>query len=166
MSYGENAMSAGNQQERPSADWIVGFVDGEGCFHVAINRQPKMTVGWQVLPEFRVVQHQRDSEVLRKLVSAFGCGRVVRNHGDRMEFRVRKLEDLRRIVEFFQKNPLQTTKQENFAAFAEVMALMEGQQLTKEGLTQIANIAWRMNRRVKPRCLESSETIRLAPGDR
>ena len=52
---GNNAMSAGNQQERLDANWVVGFVDGEGCFHVGMNRQPKMRLGWQVLPDFRVV---------------------------------------------------------------------------------------------------------------
>ena len=160
---GENVMSAGNQQERPSTDWIVGFVDGEGCFHVAINRQPKMTIGWQVLPEFRVVQHRRDEHMLQKLVAVFECGHVVKNHDERKEFRVRGLQNLKRIVKFFQEHPLQTTKQENFAAFAQVITLMEEEEhLTKEGLEKIAKIAWRMNRQVKPQCLESSETTRLA----
>ena len=56
-------MGAGDQQERLDKQWITGFVDGEGCFHVALNKQPKMTLGWQVLPEFRVVQHQRDEQI-------------------------------------------------------------------------------------------------------
>ena len=154
-------MAADNQQERPSPDWVVGFVDGEGCFHVSINRQPKMTIGWQVLPEFRVVQHQKDAEILRKLASVFGCGNVVTNHGDRKEFRVRGLQNLAHIVKFFQEHPLQTTKRENFERFSEIISLMqEKQHATKEGLEKIANIAWRMNRQVKPRYLESSETTR------
>ena len=56
-------MSADNQQERLDANWIVGFVDGEGCFHVSINKMHKMTLGLQVLPEFRVVQHHRDEAI-------------------------------------------------------------------------------------------------------
>ncbi len=55
-------MDADNPQERLDAKWIVGFVDGEGCFHVAINKIPEMSLGWQVLPEFRVVQHERDDK--------------------------------------------------------------------------------------------------------
>ncbi|HEX7079988.1 MAG TPA: LAGLIDADG family homing endonuclease, partial [Gammaproteobacteria bacterium] len=42
------------------AQWITGFVDGEGCFHVGINPHKEMTAGFQVLPEFTVVQHERD----------------------------------------------------------------------------------------------------------
>lgn len=35
---GDKVTGAGDQQERLNADWIVGFADGEGCFHVAINK--------------------------------------------------------------------------------------------------------------------------------
>ena len=89
---GENVSGADNQQERLDARWIVGFVDGEGCFHVGINRLQKMTLGWQVLPEFRVVQHQREEEILQKLKRFFGFGSININHGDRKEFRVRGLD--------------------------------------------------------------------------
>ena len=52
LEQSENSSGADNQQERLSAEWVVGFVDGEGCFFVGINRQPSMKLGWQVLPEF------------------------------------------------------------------------------------------------------------------
>ena len=54
-----------------SADWVVGFVDGEGCFHVSLNRHREMTVGFQVLPEFVVVQHERDRQILMALSGSF-----------------------------------------------------------------------------------------------
>ena len=60
-------LGADNQQERLDANWVVGFVDGEGCFYVGINKMPKMTLGYQVIPEFRVVQHQRDENPLQTL---------------------------------------------------------------------------------------------------
>jgi hypothetical protein len=43
-----------------NAQWVVGFVDGEGCFHVGINQNESMSLGVQVLPEFTVVQHEVD----------------------------------------------------------------------------------------------------------
>ena|SRR3989338_2241920 len=157
---GEKVLGADNQQERPDVNWIVGFVDGEGCFHVALNKLQEMTLGYQVLPEFRVVQHQRDESVLYSLKIFFGFGSIVRNHGDRKEFRVRGLENLNKLVQFFGKNTLRTSKQKNFLIFAEIIDMMNnGQHLTKEGLTKIAELASKMNRQVK-RHLESSETIR------
>ena len=67
-----------------NAQWIVGFVDGEGCFHIGINKNQKMTLGVQVLPEFTVVQHQRDEQILYALKDFFGCGVVRKNHATRL----------------------------------------------------------------------------------
>jgi len=51
---------ADNQQERPlAAEWIVGFVDGEGCFSVPIFRNTTCRSGWQCQREFAVVQGSR-----------------------------------------------------------------------------------------------------------
>ena len=150
---------ADNQQERLDANWVVGFVDGEGCFHVSINRMHKMSLGWQVLPEFRVVQHQRDELILLKLKRYFGFGSVTVNHGDRKEFRVRGLDNLNKLSRFFKNHPLKTSKQKNFELFSKILELMNtDEHLSREGLVKITNLASRMNRQVQ-RYLESSETI-------
>ena len=130
------------------AEWITGFVDGEGCFHVGINERPDMTAGYQVLPEFTVVQHERDVKVLHALKAHFGCGVVRSNHGDRMAYRVRSLEQLReKIIPFFEKHSLKTSKRQNFMKFRRVVRLMEqGVHLTPEGVAEIRRIAEQMNR--------------------
>jgi len=157
-------MSADNQQERLDLNWIAGFVDGEGCFHVAINKQPEMTLGWQVLPEFRVVQHQRDEQILHRIRSVFDCGQVVVNNGNRKEFRVRGLENLNKIVKFFQQHPLQTKKHKDFETFATIIEMMNVREhLTFEGLEKIARLTATMNTKVRPAYLESSETVRRTP---
>ena len=152
--------SADNQQERLNINWLVGFTDGEGCFHVALNKMPGMSLGWQVLPEFRIVQHQRDEKLLYKIKDFFNYGDVRKNHGDRKDFRVRGLENLNKLVRFFKEYPLQTSKRKSFEIFSEIIELMNRKQhLNKKGLEKIANLASKMNRQVK-RYLESSETIR------
>jgi LAGLIDADG endonuclease len=130
------------------AQWITGFVDGEGCFHVGINPHEEMTTGFQVLPEFTVVQHERDAQVLFALKAYFGCGVVRTNHADRMAYRVRGVKHLlERIVPFFVKHPLKTKKNIDFLKFRDVLLLMEaGNHLTSEGVEQIRSIARQMNR--------------------
>jgi hypothetical protein len=130
------------------AGWIAGFVDGEGCFHVGINTHPDMRAGYQVLPEFTVVQHKRDTQVLHGLKAYFGCGVVRSNHGDRMAYRVRGLEHLLgRIVPFFLKHPLKTRKHVDFQKFRDVLLLMEkGEHLHPDGIEKIRRIAAEMNR--------------------
>jgi hypothetical protein len=64
-SGGDNVSGAVNQQERPlAAEWVVGFVDGEGCFSVPIFRNKSCRSGWQVQPEFAAVQGERSVSVL------------------------------------------------------------------------------------------------------
>ena len=143
----DNPTGADNQQERLSAEWVVGFVDGEGCFFVGINRQPTMKVGWQVLPEFRVVQHERDVAILERLREFFGCGQITINHGDRKELRIRGLKELAKVAAFFKEHPLRTVKRSSFDRFTEVIEMMEhGGHLTTEGLERIRQLASRMNR--------------------
>ena len=127
--------------------WIVGFVDGEGCFHIGITAHAEMTMGVQILPEFMVVQHQRDVQILHALKAHFGCGVVRKNHADRMAFRVRKFEHLRNIiVPFFMQHSLKSKKNTEFKKFCQVLTMMEKRMhLTPDGVAQIKLIAARMN---------------------
>ena len=130
-----------------NAQWIVGFVDGEGCFHIGINKNQEMKLGFQVLPEFTVVQHQVDEQILYALKAYFGCGVVRKNHGTRLCYRVRGQENLLdRIIPFFEKHQLKTRKRVDFAKFRKVILLMQkGEHLKPEGLEKIRQIKATMN---------------------
>ena len=134
MMNSENPTGADNQQERPglAARWVVGFVDGEGCFGVSIVRNSTCRLGWQVQPEFSVTQGERSLSCLDLLRRYFECGVIIRNfrrdnHREAMyRFSVRKTGDLRRrVVPFFESHPLRTAKAHEFQRFVSILALME-----------------------------------------
>jgi len=131
-----------------SAEWITGFVDGEGCFHVGINKHLEMKAGHQVLPEFTVVQHKRDVQLLYGLKAFFGCGIVRRNHEDRMAYRVRGQKQLlESILPFFVKHPLKSKKRLDFIKFRRVLLMMERREhLDEAGIARIRELASQMNR--------------------
>ena len=170
----DNATGAANQQERLDA-YIAGFVDGEGSFHVAIQRNPSTRVGWQLVPEFRVNQDVSRAQVLELIRDRIGCGSIRENHRgskDRtLVFVVRRRPDLLgRVIPFFEQNPLLSCKQEEFVTFAGIVRRMEGgEHLNREGFRTLASIAVRMNGGGRYRRLhrsqdpESSETICQAP---
>src|SRR6266704_1534091 len=116
--FGDNPSGAGNQQERPGIEqWIVGFVDGEGCFSLPIHRNRSMRIGWMVQPSFAVVQGERSAHVLHLIRDQFGCGKVYLNRRrdnhreDLLVYGVFNQHELRtRIVPFFEANPLRTAK--------------------------------------------------------
>ena len=136
------------QSSHFDAQWVVGFVDGEGCFYVGINSHPEMTAGFQVLPEFTVVQHQRDTQILYGLKKFLGCGVVRSNHGDRMAYRVRSLEHLNTIiVPFFERHTLHSKKHVDFIKFRRILMLINRKEhLTAIGIEAIRAIASEMNR--------------------
>jgi hypothetical protein len=169
---GDNVSGADNQQERPVApQWVVGFVDGEGCFSVPIFKNRTCRLGWQAQPEFTVVQGERSVSVLEDLKRFFGCGSVGvnRRHDNHREdlarFRVSSRGDLsRRILPFFEANPLRTAKASDFEKFVAVMKMMDrNAHLTVDGLHTIAVIASTMNHCKRSVLLESSEAIRQPP---
>jgi hypothetical protein len=166
---GDNPSGAGNQQERPGFEqWVVGFVDGEGCFSVPIFRNRKSRLSWQVQPDFTVVQGAKSVSVLKDMQQFFECGGICinRRHDNHREdlyrFNVRRLEDLsNRIVPFFEEHPLRTAKADEFRKFAMIVRMMGRRlHLSVDGLVRIAEIAQTMNHRKPSRFLESSEAIR------
>ncbi len=129
-----------------SPDWVCGFVDGEGCFFVGVQKHPEMSMGYQVLPEFTVVQHKKDIQILYALKRFFRCGVVRRNHGDRYAYRVRELKSLEKICDFFLKHPLKTKKNVELRKFRKIILMMkEGKHLKKEGILEIIDITSTMN---------------------
>ena len=129
-------LGADNQQERlRTVGWIVGFVDGEGCFSVTIQKATTST-GRQVFPEFVVTQSGRSLQALHDLKEFFKCGKVFinrrnDNHREQLyRYCVRSLADLRdKIIPFFQENQLLTAKREDFEKFTRVLELIEKENI-------------------------------------
>jgi hypothetical protein len=136
-------------------NWVAGFVDGEGTFYVGINKQPSMTNGYQVLPEFRIVQHKRDIKLLHSLKDFFNAGVVRVNHDDRYELRIRDVSVLRdKVIPFFKTYKLHTQKKFDFMKFKEVIDIMNKKQhLEESGIIRIIDIASKMNRSDKQKAL-------------
>jgi len=117
-------MSADNQQERLDENWIAGFVDGEGNFSIQVNRNEKLKRGYQILPQFRIVQHKRDRLLLEKIKLYFNFGVVRKNNNNCLEYRVRSIEDQKKIVSFFTRYPLQTKKKNDFLKYKKIIELL------------------------------------------
>ncbi len=144
-----NAISADNQQERLKfIGWIVGFVDGEGCFSFSVFRNRTSKSGFQVMPEFVVTQGQKSLDSLQRIKDYFGCGAIYvnrryDNHKENIyRYCVRNFKDLNeKIIPFFLTNPLLTYKQNDFKLFCKVIDMITNRQhLTVEGLDIIRKL--------------------------
>ena len=90
----DNPVGAENQQERLiELGWVIGFVDGEGCFSIGFVHQNGgggrvgYRTGYQVAHEFAVTQGAQSVDCLHGLVEFFGVGQVIANkrHDDHRE---------------------------------------------------------------------------------
>ena len=178
----KKVLSADNQQERSknlNPWYITGFVEGEGTFHVAIYKDPKMKFGIKLIPEFHINQSYLRKETLEEIKKYFVCGYIKSNHrknikDDTLVYVVRNRKDLiMRIIPFFVKYPLISNKAKSFQLFKKIVNLMDIQKhSSKEGIKKIIKLAFLMNekgkyRRIKSNeilnSLKSSETIRQNP---
>lgn len=152
---------AGNQQERLiRLGWVIGFVDGEGCFSIGFVRQHDRAgrkgykTGYQVSHEFAVTQGAKSVSCLHELVEFFGVGGVVANrrHDNHTEhlyrYVVRRRRDLvTTIIPFFAQHPMRSSKQRDFEKFARSVSMIDARvHRTHSGLADIAEIAQTMNR--------------------
>jgi hypothetical protein len=142
---------ADNQQGRLEA-YLSGFVDGEGCFSVGVTRRPDLRFGWQLVPEFRVSQNAERATVLETLRDVLGCGRIMENDRNRTSDRayvlvVRRRRDLvERVIPFFERNPLLSTKRFEFETFRRVvLAMTAGEHLDEKGFEELVAAAFSMN---------------------
>jgi hypothetical protein len=174
----KNPSSADNQQETGLVGidpwWVVGFVDGEGCFSVSIhaNELARPTSGWHIQPTFQVSQHVDHVSTLEAIASFFGCGRV-RLKGPNSSVAVYSVYSTiqlkERIIPFFEQYPLRV-KNGDFDTFARIVdAIRSRSHHRPEIFQEIVTLAYSMNRRGKQRSRSisevlsgSSETIRQA----
>jgi hypothetical protein len=175
VSGGDNQQETVQSRRKIDAAWVVGFVDGEGCFSVSVHRNPfvRRTRGWQLSPTFQVYQHENHRSVLEDLVDLFGCGSV-RPKGPKSHVLTYSVESLReldkKVIPFFEYHPLRV-KDRDFHSFALIVRAMHGKEhLDPAGFERLVRLAYGMNANGKQRSrtLEevlagSSETARQAP---
>lgn len=101
-----------------------------------------MKLGYQVLPEFVVVQHERDIQILEAMKTYFKCGYIKVNHGDRLCYVVRDVTHLLTIIlPFFEKHQLVSKKRVDFEKFRRIVRMMgDKEHLNEQGLEKIKDI--------------------------
>ena len=126
--------------------FVTGFTDAEGCFLVSIVRSNKTKVGWRVQIMFKIGLHRKDKAILEYLQIYFGVGNIHKQGSELFQFCVWSVEDLKVIVNHFDKYPLITQKLADYELFKQALHLISlNDHLTMEGLSKIVNIKASMN---------------------
>jgi len=123
-------------------NWLVGFVDGEGCFYVKPTKS-----GFNI--NMSISQHSRDELLLNEIINYLNCGIIEKpiTRPNITNFVVYKFSDIcEKIIPFFNNNPLQGIKSLDFQDFCKVVNIKNKPQLTLEDIELIRKIKFGMNR--------------------
>lgn len=128
--------------------YFSGYVDGEGCFCISINKSRRSKLGWEIRPSFSVSQNRDRSEVLYLLKEYLNCGSIRSDSSDNtLKYEVRSLTDLlEKVIPHFDKYKLLSSKNRSYIVFKEVCQRMGMKNhLSKGGLKEIVLLSGKVN---------------------
>lgn len=137
-----------------SPDYIVGFVDGEGCFCASISKHKTLKRRREVRLFFEIELREDDREILEAIRDHLGCGKIYYLDYERyaqwkphVKLKISKNGDLvNRIIPFFDAHPLIAKKRHSYKLFREIAFMMKRKEhLTDAGFERISLLKQQMN---------------------
>ena len=128
--------------------WIAGLASGDGCFYISLRNSLITKSGKSVVLRFHIIQHIRDIELMKSLISYLNCGRIeLALKQSAVNFVVTNFKDiLEKIIPLFDKCNIKGIKELDYTDFRKVaMLLQDKQHLSKVGLSKINSIKSNMN---------------------
>lgn len=149
-------------------DWISGFTQSDGSFVINYSTI-KHGIPVRPTPVFNLTQSNLDYDLFIEIQKYLGIGRVYKNRQN-VTFVVRTIDEIVEVLlPLFDKHPLRGSKLEAYNIFkAVVLMIKEKKHLTLEGIIQILNLSYFMNKDTSLRTEETKkileESIRLKFG--
>lgn len=144
-----------------SKEWLVGFIEGEGNFHVQLSRVCSFikTKGLEYypIPQFRIMLTEEDGPLLVKIKDFIGLGKIykknnqyVRDKGintkDELYWVISSVSELMKFENFLSEIEFHSKKKKDKEIFFDIVRMKHKKEhLTKEGHDTIVDMANLMN---------------------
>lgn len=140
-----------------NSDFVSGLTDGDGSFFIGFRANGRITAS------YTVIQESSCKSVLEELVNYFNCGKVYDLKSKSSRYQVENLDDIcNNIIPNFETKGLLTNKNEHFILFSKACELLQSKaHKTQEGLIEIVDLAYNMNKEGKGRKLNKEEYTNL-----
>jgi len=136
-------------------NYIVGFVDGEGCFSVTCSRRSDIRTGYEIKAAFEMEVVVDDYPIMRRIYKSLGKpGQLYsfnfkryKNWKPHCKIKVSNLKDIiEKIIPFFKKHPLQSKKQRSFQIFCKIVEMIKDKKhLNPKYILKIIKLRNNMN---------------------
>ncbi len=138
-----------NVRQVPSdlGNYLAGFADGEGSFHVSFRKRNDYHIPWKISLSFNV--SQKDPVILSLFKKHLKCGSLrKRKHDDVWYYEVTNFNAIQsNVIPFFHRfGFLSAKKKRDFSKFQQIARLIATKEhLTVEGIQKILTIRKEMN---------------------
>ena len=138
-----------NPRQVPSdlGNYLAGFADGEGSFHVLFRKREDYKIPWKISLAFNV--SQKDPVILSLFKKHLKCGSLrERKHDGVWYYEVTNFNAIQNnVIPFFTRfGFLSAKKKRDFSKFKKIAKLIENQDhRTVEGILEIVKIRKEMN---------------------
>jgi len=134
---------------------VTGFVDGEASFGFILVKNNRMKSGWTVHSVFQIGLHKKDRALLELIQLSFnGVGKIF-ELSNTCHYQVRPINDLKVVMDHFDKYPLITQKLADFLLFKQGLELIKDKKHLTPSFDPRCLQRGRLTRRVKPVCRTS-----------
>lgn len=128
--------------------YIVGFVDGEGCFCVGISKHKTLKRKLEIRALFEIELRADDRDILERLQYTLGCGRIYDLSYERygwaphVKYKVSSIKEIaEKIIPFFDRYPLQAKKSFSYERFRTIVLLVRDKKhLTDQGFREVTRL--------------------------
>ena len=125
-------------------EWIAGFTESDGSFNISTSIDNNRKIKTRVLPEFSIVQNEKDLHILKLINKRFNVGRISRRSDakDMLRYKVNNLNEIVDvIVPFFKKHLYNYGKGLDFILWSNILDMMlKKYHLSNDGIKLILKI--------------------------
>jgi len=158
-------------------DYLLGFLEGEGCFCIAIGKYSDRTHGIGLRPSFIIALAQKDVKVLKRIKRFLGYGRIYeelvynKNSVNIARYNISNVSHLLKLKKKLEGMKFNTTKGEDFKNWSKCLEIIKNKEhRTKKGILKIAKLRDKMNttggKPVKRTYAEIKSIIELTENER
>jgi len=141
-------------QEPLFLSWLAGFIDGEGCFKVAIKKKAKAGIGFEVMPSIDISQSVLRRDKMESLSSLLSQRALVEHKSiignDMACININRFEDIRLLMRDIY--PYLFIKKAEGKVYMQILDMIaDGKHLTFNGFLEIVKLRERLSPlRTKP----------------
>lgn len=148
-----------NKNYKFTGGWLSGFTQSDGCFSIAFDRT-KTGLNLRPKPIFVLVQDISELDMFKKLHQHLGVG-YIRTSKTNVSLYITSLSDIVNVLfPIFEECPLRYGKLKSYLMFKEVVnKMLNKEHLKLEGLLEIIDICYFMNKETSTRTTETKKKL-------